>query len=269
MSVNGASGAIPHILKTHQWSTLYNVGKYIPHDDVINWKNSALLTICAGNSRVTGEFPLKGEWRGALMFSLICTWINSWVNNGEAGDLRRHRARYDVIAMVYANTPGEKRQYDQHWESLLMVWSLYPPGTEEQAIMTSASCGMKQRESLTETASIWSSSPSRGVAPESKFRPRHAWIEAANKPMMTSSNGNIFRVTDLLCGEFTGPGEFPAQRPVTRSFDVFVDLCPNKRLSKQSWGWWFETPPWSLWRHCNNWMEKTSNLPRDPLTNTD
>ena len=66
---------------------------------------------------------------------------------------------------------------------------------------------------------------------------------------MTSSNGNIFRVTGRLCGEFTGPGEFPTQRPVTWSFDVFFDLRLNKRLSKQPWGWWFETPSWSLWRH--------------------
>ena len=70
-----------------------------------------------------------------------------------------------------------------------------------------------------------------------------------NLSMMTSSNGNIFRVTGHLCGEFTG--EFPAQRPVTRGFDVFFDLCPNKRLSKQWWGWWFETPSWSLWCHRN------------------
>ena len=42
-----------------------------------------------------------------------------------------------------------------------------------------------------------------------------------------------------------------SQRPVTRSFDVFFDLRLNKRLSKQSWGWWFETLPWSLWRHWN------------------
>ena len=54
---------------------------------------------------------------------------------------------------------------------------------------------------------------------------------------MTSSNGNIFRVTGHLCGEFTGTGE---QRPVTRNFDVFFDLRLNKRLSKQSWGWWFQ-----------------------------
>ena len=48
------------------------------------------------------------------------------------------------------------------------------------------------------------------------------------------------------------PGEFPAQRPVTRSFDVFFDLRPNKRLSKQSRCWWFETPSSPLWRHCND-----------------
>ena len=41
----------------------------------------------------------KGQWRGALMFSLVCVWINGWVNNREAGDLRRHRAHYDVIVM--------------------------------------------------------------------------------------------------------------------------------------------------------------------------
>ena len=69
--------------------------------------------------------------------------------------------------------------------------------------------------------------------------------------MMTSSKGNIIRVTGHLCGEFTGPGEFPKQRPVTRSFGTFFDLRLNKRLSKQSWGWWFETQWRPLWRHCN------------------
>ena len=73
-------------------------------------------------------------------------------------------------------------------------------------------------------------------------------------PMMTSSNGNIFRVTGHFCGEFTGPGEFPTQRPVTRSFDVYFDLRPNKRLSKQSLGWWFETLSPPLWRHRNALM---------------
>ena len=73
----------------------------------------------------------------------------------------------------------------------------------------------------------------------------HSNISTDDFYMMTSSNGNIFRVTGHLCGEFTGPGEIPAQRPVTWSFDVYFDLRPNKRLSKQSLGWWFETlsPP--------------------------
>ena len=60
---------------------------------------SALLAICAGNSPVSGEFPHKGQWRRALMFSRICAWINDWVNNGEAGDLRRYRTHYAVSVM--------------------------------------------------------------------------------------------------------------------------------------------------------------------------
>ena len=80
--------------------------------------------------------------------------------------------------------------------------------------------------------------------------------------MMTSSNGNIFRVTGPLCGEFTGPGEFPTQRPVTRSFDVLFDLRLNKRLSKQPWGWWFEPPSWSLWRHRNERTGDTGSVPK-------
>ena len=58
-----------------------------------------------------------------------------------------------------------------------------------------------------------------------------------------------FSASLALCGG-TSPviGEFPSQRPVTRSFDVFFDLRLNKRLSKQSWDWWFETPSGSLWR---------------------
>ena len=56
-----------------------------------------------------------------------------------------------------------------------------------------------------------------------------------------------------LCeGNSLVPVEFPTQRPVTRSFDVFFDLGLNKRLSKQLWGWWFETHSPSLWRRCND-----------------
>ena len=72
-----------------------------------------------------------------------------------------------------------------------------------------------------------------------------------DKFMMTSSNGNSFRVAGHLCGEFIGLRWIPAQRPVTRSFDVFFDLRLKERFSKQSWGWWFETSSRPLWRHRN------------------
>ena len=89
------------------------------------------------------------------------------------------------------------------------------------------------------------------------FGVKLSWRNGPSTDMMTSSNGNIFRVTGPLCEEFTGPGEFPTQMPVTRSFDVLLDLRLNKRLSKQPWGWWFETPSWSLWRQRNGfWVAK-------------
>ena len=63
----------------------------------------------------------------------------------------------------------------------------------------------------------------------------------------------IFSALLAICaGNSPVPGEFPTQRPVTWSFDVFFDLSLNKRLSKQWWGWWFETPSCPLWCHHND-----------------
>ena len=62
--------------------------------------------LCGGIHRSPVNSSHKGQWRGALMFSLICAWINGWVNNLEAGDLRRHRAHYDVIVMDINRTVG-------------------------------------------------------------------------------------------------------------------------------------------------------------------
>ena len=61
---------------------------------------SALLALCVGNSPVTGEFPSQRPVTRSFHVSLICAWTNSWVNNREAGDLRRHRAHYDVTVMT-------------------------------------------------------------------------------------------------------------------------------------------------------------------------
>ena len=75
-----------------------------------------------------------------------------------------------------------------------------------------------------------------------------------------------------ICADFfTGPGEFPAHRPMTRSLDAFFDLSLNLWLSKQSRGWWFETQSRPLWRHCNeqlsiDFMAKHPNFLCDKAT---
>ena len=63
-----------------------------------------------GIQRSPVNSPHKGQWRGTLMFSLICAWTNAWVNNREAGDLRRHRANYNVIVMIRILVADKKKE---------------------------------------------------------------------------------------------------------------------------------------------------------------
>ena len=72
----------------------------VMHDDVIKWKHFPRnWPFVREIHRSPVNFPHKGQWRGALMFSLIYAWMNDWVNNREAGDLRRQHGHYDVIVM--------------------------------------------------------------------------------------------------------------------------------------------------------------------------
>ena len=72
----------------------------VSHDDVIKWKHfPRYWPFVRGIHRLPVNSPHKGQWHGALMVPLVCAWINGWANNLKAGDLRRHRAHYDVIAM--------------------------------------------------------------------------------------------------------------------------------------------------------------------------
>ena len=143
---------------------------------------SVLLAV----SRGIHQWPVnksqhKSQWRGALVFSLICAWINDWVNNRGASVLKRHRAHHDVTVKLYT------------W------WS-------------------HQMDTFSALLAIC----------------------AGNSPV---------------------PGDFPTQRLVTRSFDVYFDLRLNKRLCKQSWGWWLETLLCPLWRHSN---EQSQPIPPTP-----
>ena len=137
------------------------------------------------------------------MFSLICAWINAWVNNRGAGDLRRHRANYDVIVMKVL------------------------PHVVYRAVLTSPllKCAIGgQNVGVT-----------KYLTDDRQFIPcfippinidvstlNLVWTRGA---MRTSSNGNIFRVTGPLCGEFTGQGEFPTQKGQWRGAFMFSLIC--------------------------------------------
>ena len=80
------------------------------HDDVIKWKHfSRCWPFVRGIQPPPVDSPHTGQWRRALMFSLICAWTTSWANNRSAGHLRRHRAHYDVTVMLHAI--AELREY--------------------------------------------------------------------------------------------------------------------------------------------------------------
>ena len=100
----------------HHWDTFNGIWRTIPyeshihmppiHDDVIKWKHfPRYWPFVRGIHRCPVNSPHKGQWRGALMFSLNCTLINGRVNNREAGDMRCHHAHYDVIVMRNVELP--------------------------------------------------------------------------------------------------------------------------------------------------------------------
>ena len=93
----------------------------LKHDDVIKWKHFPRnWSFVRGIHRSPVNSPHKGQWRGALMFSLICVWVNDWINIREAGDLRRNRAHYDVIVMKTYNMLSD---VIKHHACPLPAWS--------------------------------------------------------------------------------------------------------------------------------------------------
>ena len=85
------------MIENYLRSRMYRIHVTDWHDDVIKWKHfPCYWPFVRGIHRSPVNSPNKGQWRGALMFCLICVWINGWVNRHEAGDLRRYRAHYDV-----------------------------------------------------------------------------------------------------------------------------------------------------------------------------
>ena len=86
----------------HRFCFWFLMNHIVMHDAVIKWKHFQYYwPFVRGIHRSPVNSPHKSQWRGALMFSLICAWINGWVNNREAGDLRRNHAHYDVTVLFF------------------------------------------------------------------------------------------------------------------------------------------------------------------------
>ena len=99
------------LLRQYSWLASLSVwlSKVQYNDDVVKWKNFPRYWLFVrGIHQWPVNSPHKGQWRGALMFSLICTWINGWVDNRKAGDLRRRHANYDVT--TYKDSMGRPGQ---------------------------------------------------------------------------------------------------------------------------------------------------------------
>ena len=117
------------IERSHALGPSMEIHPLATHDDVIKWKHfPRYWPFVRGIHRSPVNSPHKGQWRGALMFSLICARINGWVNNREAGDLRRHRAHYDVIVMSCSRQPNV---FDHNGNHVIGITWLESPSSHD------------------------------------------------------------------------------------------------------------------------------------------
>ena len=152
------------------------------HDDVIKWKHFPHYW----------PFVHKGQWRGALMFSLIWAWINGWVNSREAGDLRRHRAHYDVIVMITrikGDVMNDAFLHRLNMDSERMKWSIHELWLKLGFTITMTSWWARWRFNPS-TSRLFTQPYDQAHIKEIIKAPRH-WP---------------------LWGKFTGDSEFLAQR---------------------------------------------------------
>ena len=186
---------------------------YIVHDDVIKSKHFPRhWPFVRGVHRSPVDSPHRGQWRGALTFSLTCASTNGWANNRDTGNLRRHRAHYDVTVMILMKlnlipfacinslpSYGAKHDISLYWSTVARAMA----GCRSQAV----ACYLRSQ------AIAWTNTDLRLLSsiPILFFKCQvisqclNKILHCCPDVMMTSSNGNIFRVTGHLCGKFTGP----------------------------------------------------------------
>ena len=122
-----------HHFRATTWAKLGNVNFETDHDDVIKWKHfPRYWPFMRGIHRWPVNSPHKGQWRGALMFSLICVWTNRWVNKGDAGGLRRHWAHYSATVMILWSLVGGFAIFIHDYEYVTreISWQIIPLATK-------------------------------------------------------------------------------------------------------------------------------------------
>ena len=193
---------------------------------------STLLALCEGNSPVTGEFPHKGQWRGALMISLISAWTNVGANHRDTGDLRRHRPHYNVTVMndacIQRGTGIYAGSHPNHY-TFIFVLLMY--ALRVIVSVMRMSCVMLEKINYYATG------------------------------MKTFFWGNTSRITVHLWGDSTGHQWIPLAKK--RWYEVYFclfDVNLNKLLNRYAMiRRWFEKP----WRShdvtaCNGYVHRTT-----------
>ena len=218
------------------------------HDDVIKWKHfPRYWPFVRGIHRPPVNSSHKSQCREAVMFYLICAWINGWVNNRESGDFRRHRVHYDVTVMGAMRRESET-DYHAANQSHLPHYCHTVNGD-----------GSK----LTDQSCVWLGFIHLGLVTEWRMCALVNWVIIDSRTgsslvlfqASARTNDDLFPFHDDVIKWKHFPRYWPFvwgihRSPVTRNFDVFFDLSLNKRLGKQPRRRWFETPSRSLLRQC-------------------
>ena len=160
-------------------------------------------------------------------------------------------------AIHYSRVPNN-RQLDRLFNILFMLTS-----KKTSKLRIAGRCDGNPPANSLPRATIWKAFACHNVSTNRFYHKQMTTFGSSDETWWLHQMATFSALLALCAGNSPVTGEFPTQRPVTRSFDVFFDLRLNKRLSKQSWGWWFETPSRSLWRHCNLYFKKWRYFPFD------
>ena len=214
-----------------------------------NIKAPHYLALCEGNSPLTGGFPSQ---RASNAERVSISWYHNAGEPTEAVCCWLACVDPNPVAMYVWNVMLRRCRLQNHFPL---------DGNLDLLVQPIQLHCFRPRKVVHCTSSVWQNKRRNVVHGNLNLNmPRYFagsswsfWIRATNlqNTWWRHQMGTSSALLALCAGHSPVTGEFPPQRPVMRSFDVFFYLRLNKRLSKQYWSWWFQTPSRSLWRHCD------------------